>query len=1028
MNMAVFPPGTTDLLALNDFETEAYRRGEDTMNKRLQQAGDSMVHLFKGVQLFEDQVFNLEDVGKGSIDFFTRRTQIGGSYVVPSSAYDSYLDNYDTENMMSFGMHSMLTDGPVILSAKWCVRNCMRFDDSDEGRLRPEHQGMINGLQTLLTATKLRPVNGMLDPYVYHVGGNNYHVIRHWGDQDLRHFSIADQRKHAKTAAKRVARELGPEDTRYLHELMDLIRELYQVDSYTDSIAAMAYAATVGTGYTQYPADVIPILAPKLEVPIREIIGKDATTGKDKVVLKTALGYVRMDTAADGTRTFSIVTPVLEATLGIAPAKPYGFGSWVGIRALASLSQQNDTHGWDAAMLQRAYNGVMVVRKLYRIFNRIYPKNPFMDADNCPVYFRENDIKLDSECAFASNVLDHLKYPVLIRAPAGKDVAADKDGRKHLCVGGLTNAAAAQAPDYGIRLNKVLVKMGYTNGTPQQALALKYLTQIAIDSRTPTDLVEFLLQSEETRVEELFNTYKNSRIGQSYADTHNGLGQMSDLFQSEVVTLSEHSIAKGITDTDEITLNNIGVLSSVINATRRNPDHQDLGDGSFLAAARRRWATKGQELRSQRRSPTTATADRFIITRICLPPHIFTASPKSIIDSPIRPMNPIAPSRPLGHGATNAGTVTASFADARGHGEDRDISSTALGSRAVLEPLREEGRGDRGASTSYGSAQALGRGAYEPAPVHDAKEAHPIQDHVSVDGTVSRWASDRFQLIEQMVGDPLERIACHLYTMAPVTRKQVLNWIDENCKIPMSFLVMQPFMTFDMGAALFAKGGVETATTEYNYEDFALVYDGIHKFFTGHYTTYMHTFVRDIRNFLIVPDVCYREYRSGLDETVYTDPDQFDARVPGARSCIVAECGGQFTRPTSYPFSITGRSDARVYRRYNLAENNQINTDQMQYPAAVYMCYLLGLHKLNESGVFDFSNFYELRDSNLFNTECFQTWQVSYDPSTRSHSKETVGNGHLPERLRPGMRGLFRGAIMDDRSGIAAASLVTTHA
>jgi hypothetical protein len=134
-NMAVFPYNSLSMYAFQDYETEAFRRGEAKVQERLTGGARSLTREFAGLTIYEDDQINVQAVDAELIEFLNERVAIGQFYVMSGAPFERFAGKpeFDATSMLTHLYHNVVHgDTKRPFTFEQGLRASMRFDESGQ--------------------------------------------------------------------------------------------------------------------------------------------------------------------------------------------------------------------------------------------------------------------------------------------------------------------------------------------------------------------------------------------------------------------------------------------------------------------------------------------------------------------------------------------------------------------------------------------------------------------------------------------------------------------------------------------------------------------------------------------------------------------------------------------------------------------------------------------------------------------------------------------------------------------------------
>lgn len=255
-DMIIVAKGALNFVALSgSYETESYRRGQSVVEKRLSLGARSLLNVFPGITIYEDEVFSLNNVGPDEINQFTRIAIIGRYFMIDGSEFGRHLSSYPAHRMLSCDAVSLSIDDWYRWDINRVIDKDMRWNPDDT--LSDSVKTLAANVDSTLQRSGVRLHNERLvDPYIWMAEDGSYHPIEHWGDMDTAYFSVEQTQLHGEMAAKNILAKLTPTQKDSLNNLKSLKNRLFTVpDILDESFQAYVFAVTANPENRNGPAD-----------------------------------------------------------------------------------------------------------------------------------------------------------------------------------------------------------------------------------------------------------------------------------------------------------------------------------------------------------------------------------------------------------------------------------------------------------------------------------------------------------------------------------------------------------------------------------------------------------------------------------------------------------------------------------------------------------------------------------------------------------------------------------------------------
>lgn len=564
-NVAIFCDGDLAFIAYNNqFETEAYRRGDRTASRHLMEGGEAM--RLNGLEIYEDYRYNMKSLGVMDKPGLERNVNVGRAFTVSCHEYMN-TPGFDSSRALSFMYYNSKKNDYAIFEASDLLDKCCRFDG--DGRLSSYHGELCNSFNSWSSTNQMPPFGDdeLVDHYLYKVDGHagypRYAVCEVVGDMEKSYLTDDFIRFFGSDFKTKLLQELGEETCRQLGEILTVSSLLYSPATVSDKLENFLAAVMLMPGTA--PADETAIWVNHLDgapqLPYRdpksgylyvENPELELSSGQEAdYLLKYSLSPVVAVKQGDKTIAYRVFLPPSnpgdwmpvsngidkrftkmkvvkeDGSLEVADIesggyayehcgsidKPLGYGDLSGISYLAKLHRSGDTRGWDPLLMERASNAFRGFETYFTAARQKFPDNMGFDPRNCPVHLFTGQDDVDSQNAhFHNDFLMSEHYGIFGRRPL-----KDSNGFT-LSVRGKQAESDASVRSQVSNAVRVLQGMGYGEeellGNEGYARALLL---IAIMNVTKLQLVKDLRPYNEGG--KIFKDYEGSDLAKAIA-TH----------------------------------------------------------------------------------------------------------------------------------------------------------------------------------------------------------------------------------------------------------------------------------------------------------------------------------------------------------------------------------------------------------------------------------------------------------------------------------------------------------------------------
>ncbi len=358
-DMGVGPDGWLMRAAINEFETEAYRRGGDVTEDRLINSGFSIKNIFAGkdshnkMQFFESRKFNIINFQQDNVELFLRQIMVSQWWLQKGASPPDPTQNYSVERELSISFPG--ENGYCEITPQDLENANMRWEE--DGSLARAHEDLVDPeqLNDFLRRSGFKVSNGLLDPYAYETSDGRYRLINVWGDAHPSFLSVKILGNTGKRIAHMIREQLDTEDLARIRRLKD----------YADSLNSPS--VSVGLAVLQF-------------------ISKAKSPLVDGIMTLPAF---------DGNGT------------------PYGYGNIAGLRRLFADGQGGPVVSEGLPALLRYYELQKLVHcpsdRQGRCLNALF------DPAMCPTFLKSGNEYDDSLNAAITSTWRPVEYPVFLR-------------------------------------------------------------------------------------------------------------------------------------------------------------------------------------------------------------------------------------------------------------------------------------------------------------------------------------------------------------------------------------------------------------------------------------------------------------------------------------------------------------------------------------------------------------------------------------------------------------------------------------
>lgn len=281
----------------------------------------------------------------------------------------------------------------------------------------------------------------------------------------------------------------------------------------------------------------------------------------------------------------------------------------------------------------------------------------------------------------------------------------------------------------------------------------------------------------------------------------------------------------------------------------------------------------------------------------------------------------------------------------------------------------------------------------------------------------------RLELIGARSANTVARIVDVLLLTSPLTRPQILALIDSsrgNTLPPIGLLHDNAFAVFDMGGMLLFKRSEETAQTQYNFRHVSNAYNSNKKSIQGHATMWLESQAFDPRRWMIILDVFYKRYITGLSAVVFESPAQYRKMTASIKFLLQPQIGqpsgfffvvGGSTNWSTLPCSIYLNGEFNALEFWNM-DGDSSDTPAPSHDSALFYSLMYGFHALNARNEASAEYYFDAKTSYILNSRSEPGALSLFDPHTSDWTRFRPGRGRLPAYELDRMGDVFSGRKM----------------
>ena len=293
---------------------------------------------------------------------------------------------------------------------------------------------------------------------------------------------------------------------------------------------------------------------------------------------------------------------------------------------------------------------------------------------------------------------------------------------------------------------------------------------------------------------------------------------------------------------------------------------------------------------------------------------------------------------------------------------------------------------------------------------------------------MTRFVEKRFMkkrydhAIEQTKEDDFDRVPTILFLTSEVCKQSLLTWVQNNCPLPDAcFILARPWIRLKMDAAFFAEPGAGTSETRYAYPHLVQQYDGTHKKWLFHLTSWMDSAVYDPSKVMTFADVKFSKggYQGGFDDIMLKDLDQWNPTDPDFDmvSMFSFSCGATFSRDHAYkyanPMSLFGKYDPNAVptRLSDRLRTELLNARYPHFPSFLFYNSIFNFTAINSGNITRHDSFREQKESGtIISGLMYMGKHYEWSQHDGKYSIENTGTGHL-KNMDPPFHNLFNGEV-----------------
>lgn len=1021
-NMVVLPAGTLDHIAQTPFETEAFRRGEKTAARRLALGGRSFTsEEFPGVEMFEDPRYIANNIRADQIQQFVCNTMTGEWFCIDKTSYDPHCDDSCASKQLSVQIPNLKTGTWDTISVADVVsKNLDQRFDPVTGELSDWHQNLIDNIDTLAKAMNVQDFGANIDPYIVfsaelkRQNGKGYYPARIFGEVNPSFLSTKTLETVADGIARATSREFTDDDYRNVVALETLATELSNPANMASdsSVKAFIAALSVSAG-RRIEVGENPLYLESNSFGVPDLPDITVAANGSLLLRKDGRSFVLVvDANQDVALLESVADNEEQARLSIKrlPSRPYGYGSLPGLRYLASLYK--NTGGtvyapWED-IFEIAYKGVRAFERMAKIVRRVIPVSPLNDPNNLPDFLRSINGEYNKDTLlWIALVSETTSYPFLMRAfkvdartllVSSNKARGGVVVRKQVSLKDISNDHAAEL----LRS----IKDTRTGDDIDAAVLQKSFSDLLMLDNIPNQIVKALTDPVEyNRLNKIFVAWSGDKFNNLYrVDFRTNFSKDAPVAGAELSTFLYTVQSLLVLDAIDINVSKVTLIRGILEAMTNNVRFVKTVSVEFLQSI----AANPDPISSSAAPKSVfnaADASNWINTRLTLSRDtwIQLLKTKKLKDSIFQPANPSNPLKPLFQDyAPDSDDVVEQFASALNTRADPLVHQFSLFKRSWIK--------DDDETTS------ASRRRFEAGNGLSSLLADSLQDAVALQSTSSDMSLStlgnqgesrklilrsnlfvRLEELQRSAKNTQSRWFARALLFSRTHKDNVSALISTNVPpLFSSYIFLRPFIQQHMGSGLWARGGLETAETGYNYDMAELTGDAIHDLWTYKFVCYANPFLKNPRNWIVKKHISFKKYICGRDASFFTDPRSFRREGRIEEASLFAFCvGGELTAADiPDPLSLTGMLDVNDFP-FNFDKRVELFRQGLLQIPILYYVNLWQFHKLNENRPSpDPYTFLSVANSKRRNVTTYRGDMKKYNTASKKHSDFHLGTSH----------------------------------
>lgn len=434
--------------------------------------------IIAGVQVYSDKKKRLANNPNVPVNNFVAEKQYGQCWQINNTDTSRLLctDCNEGVKMRSIKVPNAHADDWTEISTLEAAKHDGRYNIHGDGELNPDHDRLLQHLDSALQRTKIEAHENFIDPFMWHSDvptlgpdqrpvGHAFRKIKGWGDIDLRVWLPEQSADFGQLMKNRMMQEgaLTNQGNDAIFALKGIVEQLNNFDPVgagSDAAVQGYYAAIrrnpenlpVNNGYLKansfgsvqppfydsdrkayyyleggerrYPAAVV--TGGGALGTANTIIAHVSLTGDDYDGIGAATGATAVapnsviTTAGLGGGTAPISQDDLLGTVTLRKQEaenpvPFGMGNINGLLTLQRLFRSGQFRGYPRELLTQIDSGLNAILPVARYIFTVVPRNMFTDPSNVPFFMKTNDDQMNAINTMIASLFMGMPHPVMVR-------------------------------------------------------------------------------------------------------------------------------------------------------------------------------------------------------------------------------------------------------------------------------------------------------------------------------------------------------------------------------------------------------------------------------------------------------------------------------------------------------------------------------------------------------------------------------------------------------------------------------------